>query len=69
MQNDKVIGLIEYQGKQHYDPNNGWYKETSIENDHIKIKYCKEKNIPLLHLYSDYIIEEVINTIRGWSGQ
>ena len=69
IQNGKVVGLIEYQGKQHYDSNNGWYKEAQIENDHIKIKYCEEKNIPLLHLYNDYKIDEVIGVIRGWSGQ
>jgi hypothetical protein len=52
------IGLIEYQGIQHYEPVQ-FFKASSDEEamtsflgqqnkDHIKARYCQEKNIPFL---------------------
>jgi formylmethanofuran dehydrogenase subunit E len=78
-ENDKIIGAIEYNGKQHYEPVQWSYhmNEDDIalsfkENknrDIIKIKYCSENNIPLLSIkYSDQnnmniIIEKFISEI------
>ena len=61
---DKLIGLCEYQGEQHYEPvdfaNKGsvWaenhYKKT-LFSDNVKRTYCKNNNIPLLVIpYWDY---------------
>lgn len=68
---DYINLLIEYQGEQHYFPvdfaGNGkeWAKEqfkNVVKKDKIKVKYCKENNIPLLIIpYTEYErIEEII---------
>lgn len=48
--NKKFIGVIEAQGKQHYEP--GWGGEEALikrkEYDEKKVNYCKINNIPLL---------------------
>lgn len=69
--NDELIGLIEYQGQQHYEPVEFFgglegYKKT-IKNDMIKRNYCKVKNIPLLTIKYDENVElkidEFLNTM------
>lgn len=47
----KLIKLIEFQDEQHTQPSNGFYSQTLIEHDKMKVAYCKENKIPLLHLY------------------
>lgn len=48
------IGLIEVQGKQHFNSDLLFWSETLIKHDRIKREFCKEKNIPLLLLdYSE----------------
>lgn len=47
---NKLIGLIEFQGEQHYIPSNGFYNETLIEHDKMKREYCKNHNIPLIEI-------------------
>lgn len=54
IKNDKVLGLIEYDGKQHFEPiaffgGEDGFKESK-ERDQIKDTYCKLHNIPLLRL-------------------
>ncbi len=44
--------FIEYQGEQHYDINNSWYRESTDEE---KREYCKLKSIQLIEIpYVDY---------------
>ena len=49
---DRLLGLIEFQGKQHYEPiarfggKDNFIKTT--HNDKIKKTYCLQNNIPLL---------------------
>lgn len=49
---NKVIGLIEYQGEQHYKPIDYFGGEVKfkqqIKRDEIKREYCEKNNIPLL---------------------
>lgn len=49
--NNKYI--IEYDGKQHYDPKHAWnsfrYEQTK-KHDEIKTQWCKENNIPLIRI-------------------
>lgn len=47
---EQLIGLIEYNGKQHYNKNSSWYSEEYILRDQQKIKYCQNKKIALLIL-------------------
>lgn len=47
---NKLAGLIEFQGEQHYIPSNGFYNETLIEHDKMKKEYCKDHNIPLIEI-------------------
>lgn len=50
---NQLIGLIEYQGQQHYDINSSWYSEDYVDRDNLKIDYCNDNNIPLLILNKD----------------
>lgn len=54
MQNDKLLGLIEYDGKQHFEPieffgGEDGFRQTK-ERDEIKNTYCKDHDIPLIRL-------------------
>lgn len=52
LQNGKTSYLIEFNGEQHYRCKGGWDTEEEFKirkfNDDKKIKYCQEKNIPLI---------------------
>lgn len=45
--NNDLYCLIEFQGSQHYNKSNGYYSETLIKHDKMKIDYCKNNNIKL----------------------
>lgn len=45
---NKLDALIEFQGEQHYNPSNGFYNETIVKHDKMKIEYCKKNNIRLI---------------------
>ena len=51
---DKLIGLIEYDGKQHFEPINYFGGEDGFaktkKRDEIKNTYCKSHDIPLLRI-------------------
>ena len=60
-QNDKLLGLIEYDGEQHFKPVDIWGGEENLklqqERDERKDKWCKENNIKLVRIpYTDYDI-------------
>lgn len=62
---NKLKYLIEYNGKQHYEPleffggTERFLKQQ--ENDKRKIQYCLEKNLPLIIIsYKDDVTEELI---------
>lgn len=69
-ENNRLICVIEYDGKQHFEPVNfgGCSDETALKehenikkNDSIKNKYCKANNIPLIRIpYWDLDNIEVI---------
>lgn len=48
--NNEVIKLIEYDGRQHVDKNSEWHTDTLIKHDNMKNEYCKIHNIPLLRI-------------------
>jgi hypothetical protein len=64
--NNQFYGLIEFQGKQHYDTKNGWSSELIIKNDKIKLNYCESNNIKFLAIpyNGDHIIGTVHNFIQ-----
>lgn len=45
----KLIKLIEFQGRQHYEPQNTNWNDLT-EHDELKRQYCKEHNIALLEI-------------------
>lgn len=54
IENQEVLGLIKYDGKQHFEPieffgGESGFKKTQ-ERDEIKNTYCETHNIPLLRL-------------------
>jgi hypothetical protein len=54
IKNNKILGLIEYDGKQHFEPIDFFggvdgFKESK-ERDQIKNTYCNLHDIPLLRL-------------------
>lgn len=70
--NQILMGLIEFQGKQHFNSNNsGWNNEEHLKltkyHDNMKHEYCIKNNIKLYYItYQDNIeqkIEEIINEL------
>lgn len=51
IKDNKPIGFIEVDGIQHYNKNNPWYNNGVEINATLKEQYCKDNNIPLLHLF------------------
>ena len=47
---DRLLGLIEYQGEQHTCKSNGFYSEDIVRHDQMKKEYCKNYNIPLIEI-------------------
>ena len=64
---DKLIGLIEYDGKQHFEPIDffggldGFV--ATVKRDRIKDAYCKTHNIPLLRLPYTLSMTQIQNKI------
>lgn len=48
--NTQLVGLIEYQGIQHFQDQGLFGKEQREVTDKLKVEYCKTNNIPLLIL-------------------
>lgn len=67
LHNGKLLGLIEYDGKQHFEPieffggENGFNKTQ--ERDKIKNTYCQTHNIPLLRLPYTLSLNEIKNKL------
>jgi len=71
LKNEKLVGLIEYQGIQHYE---NIYNLTeadwkyTLERDKLKKEYCKNNNIPLEEIrYSDNIINRLKDILKRWN--
>ena len=57
--NEKLLCLIEYQGRQHYEIGSGWSNENHLQrtqkHDQMKRDYCKQNNIKLVEIpYTDF---------------
>lgn len=67
IKNNRLIALIEYDGKQHFEPSDFFGGESAFEEtkirDGIKNEYCRNKNIPLLRIpYWEFVnIEKVLD--------
>lgn len=49
--NNKLLGLIEYQGPHHYIPRfKGWGDRQRLVTDPLKREYCTKNHIPLLEI-------------------
>ena len=60
---NQPIGFIEYNGKQHYDINDAWYKPEVEEGLVIKEQYAQENDIPFIIIsYQD----DIINTLKNF---
>jgi len=67
--NNQLFCLLEYDGEQHFDKNNNWYRESV---DEIKNQYCKEHNINLYRIsYKDFnkLSIEFIKNIIHYEGE
>ena len=58
-QNNRLIGLLEYDGEQHFKPVELWGGEEQLkiqqQRDKNKDEWCKENNIKLIRIpYTDY---------------
>lgn len=67
MENDEVKYLIEYNGKQHYEPVDFFGGQESfklqLHRDKIKKEYCDKNNIPLFIIRYDENVEEVLDML------
>jgi hypothetical protein len=71
MNDSHLIGLIEYQGQQHFEEisrNTSFGKMQREETDQLKKEYCLTHNIPLYEIrYDDDIpnrVDEIINMLH-----
>lgn len=67
--NNQLFCLLEYDGEQHFDKSNKWYRENI---DEIKNQYCQKHNIPLYRIsYKDYnkLTIEFIKNIIHYKGE
>ena len=66
-ENNKLLCLIEYNGKQHYEPTGGWNTEEHFKitqyRDWQKRKLCKQSNIPLYEISYNEDIDIQLNKI------
>lgn len=62
---NKLLALIEIQGKQHYDNNLLFYSNDIIKHDKMKKEYCYNKNIPFLTL--DYSLGKEKTDFKKWN--
>ena len=54
-----LLGLVEYQGSQHYELNASFSNNGLLQfHDDMKKEYCREHNIPLLELNKDSNLEK-----------
>lgn len=61
---NKLVALLECQGKQHYINNNGFFGKLQRNcTDEMKIDYCKTHNIPLYEIRFDENVEERLDQI------
>lgn len=62
--NNDLIGLIEYQGSQHYEANSKFNQNGRLQiHDQMKKDYCNSKGINLLELNKN---DELESTILNW---
>lgn len=47
---NKIILLIEFDGRQHYDINTKYYSEKQHQNDIVKNQWCQNNHIPLIRI-------------------
>ena len=60
--NNNLLGLIEYNGQQHYNEQSDWYSKEYLKRDAQKIMYCADNNIPLLILNKEnFSYEKILN--------
>lgn len=68
--NNKLLGLIEYDGKQHFEPIEYFGGEDGFietqRRDKIKNEYCKIYNIPLLRLPYTLSLNEIQTKIHEY---
>ena len=64
-QNNQLLCLIEYQGRQHTDLESKYYSEEMVEHDNRKKEYCQQHNIILYELDKTHDIEEELIKIIG----
>ena len=59
-----MLGLIEYQGTQHYEPTSCFSNKGKLQfHDKMKKEYCLKNNIPLLELNKESIL---YTSIMDW---
>ena len=68
---DNLLFLIEYQGKQHYEPVDFFGGEDSFEQqcirDKIKVEYCNKNNIPLYAIsYNENTRDKLISILKEY---
>lgn len=65
---NNLLGLIEYQGQQHFDDSYGWFGlQQRTETDKLKKDYCNKHNIKLFEItYQDNIESGLKNILSNF---
>ena len=70
LKNDKLLGLIEYDGKQHFEPVDFFGGEKGFietqKRDNIKNSYCNLNNIPLMRLPYTLSMKEIKEKVNEY---
>ena len=61
--NHELVGLIEYQGEQHYNTNNPYYNENIVKSDKMKQEYCQNNSINLYEIKYNENLDEKMKQI------
>ena len=60
-----IIKLIEFDGRQHYDINTKYYSEKQHQSDLTKNKWAKDNNIPLVRIPYSERDRMILDTLLG----
>ncbi len=61
---NRLLGLIEFQGSQHFDKNNIYYNSNITKHDNQKRDYCEQYNLPLCEILFNQVdnIQQILDT-------
>lgn len=60
---NKVTGLIEFQGEQHTRISSNWHTEQLVQHDKMKKEYCETHHFPLMYCDKQTNLEDFVKGV------